>query len=256
MNTELLAKLRKRIEAKNGMAVTDQVWQLAHDYHRSHHQAHSLWGHGPGVVSGLHVSAQPDPNEPRQVWIKPGLAIDPEGNTVALHEEINFFVGADKVGPLYFVLKGRTDFPQARGNDVGKAPRYVEENYSINVADELTDDVIELARVNLSKRDSMITDAKNPHRPGIDEIDLRFRRMAGVTTKPAVSVAICHLGEPSNETLPLYGDAVVHLGRAFSQALGYPVFIDEMTSLQDAMHRYSLLVFVEHNEARLSEDEI
>ena len=72
----------KRISARDGMAVTAQVWREAHKYHRLQTQFHALVSHGPGIVLGLEVIASEPPDS--AVYILPGIAVDSEGQTIVL----------------------------------------------------------------------------------------------------------------------------------------------------------------------------
>ncbi len=71
---------RKRIRAVDGMAVTAEVWEEAHEYHRNVGQLHAVLQHGAGIVTGFDVIAsEPADNS---VYIMPGLAIDAIGNPI------------------------------------------------------------------------------------------------------------------------------------------------------------------------------
>ena len=43
----------RRIKAMDGMAVTADVWEEAHQYHYQHQTLHARYGHGAGVLGGL-----------------------------------------------------------------------------------------------------------------------------------------------------------------------------------------------------------
>ena len=74
-NREVLGLFpRKRIRAVDGMAVTADVWEEAHDYHRQINRLHTLLYHGAGIVTGLDVIAS-DPAD-SSVYVLPGLAMD------------------------------------------------------------------------------------------------------------------------------------------------------------------------------------
>ena len=74
----------RRIKAVDGMAVTADVWEEAHDYHRRQAEMHARFGHGAGILTGLEVVAS-DPAD-TAVYIRPGVAIDHEGRTIVVAE--------------------------------------------------------------------------------------------------------------------------------------------------------------------------
>ena len=45
----------KRIKPIDGMAVTAETWEEAHEYHRQYERFHTLLHHGWGIVTGLEV---------------------------------------------------------------------------------------------------------------------------------------------------------------------------------------------------------
>ncbi|MEE8392266.1 MAG: hypothetical protein V3S14_15930, partial [Anaerolineae bacterium] len=47
----------KRIKPVDGMAVTAQVWEEAHNYHQQQQRFHTMFYHGAGIVTGLEVIA-------------------------------------------------------------------------------------------------------------------------------------------------------------------------------------------------------
>ena len=64
----------KRIKPSDGLAITAEVWEEAHEYHRHNHRYHTMLGHGPGILSGLEVIASDPPDT--SIYISPGVAID------------------------------------------------------------------------------------------------------------------------------------------------------------------------------------
>ena len=46
-----------RIKAVDGMAITADIWDQAHDYTRQLLRQHQRWQHGAGLVAGILVTA-------------------------------------------------------------------------------------------------------------------------------------------------------------------------------------------------------
>ncbi|MEL7227444.1 MAG: hypothetical protein AAGL17_22085, partial [Cyanobacteria bacterium J06576_12] len=81
----------QRLQVDDGMLITADHWQLAHQYHRQRQTIHYESLHKGGIVSGLGVSVGPIPEEasnryrqPRWLTIQPGLAIDNQGNPIVV----------------------------------------------------------------------------------------------------------------------------------------------------------------------------
>src|SRR5215217_7485196 len=90
----------KRIRAIDGMAVTADVWEEAHDYHRQLNRLHTVLHHGPGIVTGLEVIAsEPADNS---VYLLPGLAVDSIGQTILVPEPRAYSLG-NAEGLLYLI---------------------------------------------------------------------------------------------------------------------------------------------------------
>ena len=84
-NNNLLKEFpNKRIKPVDGMAVTADVWEEEHRYHRQLLRYHNLYNHGSGIVTGLQVIAS-DPAD-TSVYILPGVAVDSVGNTIVISE--------------------------------------------------------------------------------------------------------------------------------------------------------------------------
>ena len=59
---ELLQKYpTRRIKPVNGMAVTAEVWEEAHEYHRQSQGLQTVFSRGAGILAGLEVIAGDPP---------------------------------------------------------------------------------------------------------------------------------------------------------------------------------------------------
>jgi hypothetical protein len=238
-------KLIRRIKAKNGMVVNAEVWQEAHDFHRLHLQAHSLYAHGAGILTGLEVKADEDPTS-RRVWIKPGIGVDPQGVVVVLDEQVSYTIKSDQEGMVYLLLDGQEgQLPISNDEASRKAPDYVQDGYLFNSVLELPDNAVELARFRLVGRGAEIRDAQNPDVPVQSEIDLRFRRAVGLQPPAPVGVGIIYLGETNEDSLPPYEHKAGHLARALSHLVGFNVWIDDGIAVEDELSPYTMLYLIE-----------
>ena len=70
----------KRVNPFQGLVIDTDTWRDAHNYHRDQQRLHTLVFHSAGIVEGLEVTANNPPD--LSVDIHPGIAIDPEGNTI------------------------------------------------------------------------------------------------------------------------------------------------------------------------------
>jgi hypothetical protein len=81
---ELIRFQLKRVNPFQGLVIDADAWQDAHNYHRNHQRLHLLAFHGTGIVAGLEVVSHNPPDS--SVVIQPGLAVDPEGNTIIVSQ--------------------------------------------------------------------------------------------------------------------------------------------------------------------------
>lgn len=180
----------KRINFFRGFMTTEHDWNDAERYHVDKHRLHNRMFHGPGVVltatGGLRVSAR-GRNE-LAVEIQPGYAIDGTGSDIWRPEpEIKVLNPTDFKLPqtVYLVLRyleEPTDYVAYKENPEFKGHKRISEKSRIEwtaVEPDLNRE-IELARVALTSDVKKLSDAKNPHDPRENELDLRFVPIAGV----------------------------------------------------------------------------
>lgn len=229
MNREELLKKYpvNRLKPIDGMAVTAEVWDESHEYHRQLHGFHALFGHGPGIVSGLEVIASDPPDT--SVYILPGMAVDSAGQTIVLPQPVTYDVGRDMDGVLYLLLNYGESRPRSKkgGEAEAGAPLYVQTEFSITASTTLPGTPwVELARINRSNRNAAFGNAKNPALPGIDEIDLRSRREVGAL--PEVSIGVVYLGQVSHTK---HGRGASYLAQALTRAKIYQAAVEDNVPL-------------------------
>ncbi|GAB4445712.1 MAG: DUF4159 domain-containing protein [Anaerolineae bacterium] len=230
MNREELLKKypTQRIKPADGMAVTADVWEEAHTFHRRRLEFHSLFSHGPGIVTGLEVIAS-DPAD-TSVYILPGIAIDPAGQTIVLPQPVTYDVGRDMQGLLYVLLNyGESRARARRGGDAQAGdPLYVESEFSITATTTLPNSPwVELARVNRSSRDASFTNALNPAAAGLNEIDLRFRREVGAPKE--ISIGVVYMGSAAEQRR--HGLGASNLAQALNRLGNYHVSVEDNVPL-------------------------
>ncbi len=151
------------------------MWRKAHDLHEKHRLLHEFSTHRPGIVYGLEVLAKDE----RKIVVAPGVAIDPEGRAITLHEPVTFSL--EEKGQFYVILSYKQPFIADSAMTVGSGEKYYEylEGREVRVAKELpATPCVELARLYHTGAEKPIRNANNPFDPAGDEIDLLHRSQA------------------------------------------------------------------------------
>jgi hypothetical protein len=252
MSTEDLLQTfpAKMIKPVDGMAVTAEVWEEAHEYHRQRLRFHDLLQHGSGIVTGLEVIASDPPDT--SVYILPGVAVDPTGQTIVLPQPVAYEIGREMEGLLYLLLSYGESPPRAEGSRQGDGPMYVHAEFSISARKTLpATPWVELARVRRSSREDFFLDAQNPAQPGPNEIDLRFRREVGAARE--VSVAVCYLGETTDKK---HGRGASYLAHALNRLGHYRVSVDGDASLAPGIEANTLIYLIGRGNFELSQGQL
>ena len=239
----------KRIKAADGLAVTAQVWEEAHEYHRQWLRAHDLHAHGPRIVTGLEVIAS-DPAD-SSVYVLPGIALDPLGQTIVVTAPVAYDVGQAH-GLLYLLLTYEESQPTA-GGDQEDGPLYIYGQFGIQATPTLPDvPFVELARVRRQSRESPLLNARNGAHPGPDEIDLRFRREAQTDRQETISLAVSYTGGSTDDK---HGRGADYLAQALRRS-GQQVCVDDRVPLASGLEGYTLVYLVGQDAFQLSRDEM
>lgn len=250
----------RRVRAEDGLAVTAQVWQEAHDYHSQQQRLHALFGHGAGIVTGLEVIAS-DPSD-RSVYILPGVAIDPAGRAIVLPEPVIYDFGDEIEGFLHLLLVYREGQPRYDREHLaeqpaarGAYPAYVRDEFVIVAPATLPEvPAVELARLTRSERRMSIRDAVDPARPAADEIDLRFRQELDVAARTPVTMAVCYLGQVNDGA---HGRGAYCMARAPElRYMGYQVVVDDDRALDPGVLAYTIVYLVGSGPFELSRSQI
>jgi hypothetical protein len=241
----------KRIKPVDGMAVTAEIWEEAHEHHRQNQRFHAVFYHGTGIVTGLDVIASDPPDT--SVYILPGVAVDPAGRTTVLPQPVSYDIGDEMEGLLYLLLsygesRPRTD--RRRGQEEGTM--YIHTEFSVSARTALPNTPwVELARIERHSRQDPFLDAENPAEPGPNEIDLRFRREIGAPRE--ISVAVCYLGEISDKK---HGRGAGYLAHALNHQGRYYVTVQDNVPLAPGVEANALIYLVGQGEFELSSGQI
>ncbi len=241
----------RRLSAFDGMAVTADVWQEAHDYHLFHHRLHALANHGVGIVTGMEVIASDPPSQ--TVYILPGVAIDPSGNTLVVAEPTPYDLGTYQAGTLHILISYDESRPQPLNGRHGDSPYYVYTGYNIETVIDAPDSpLVELARIYRMDLSQPVTNAVD-NRSGQNQIDLRFRpRVATFNTHNAL-IGVHALNRMSTAH---HTSGVTNLANSLSQSPSLRVWVDDEVTLSGDLSRYTILTLVAKAAFQLEVEEI
>jgi hypothetical protein len=181
-----------RLNHFHGLRLESEDFQTGERYHVEKRKLHNRSLHGYGLVphwrGELKVVGRRRGD--MSVDVNAGYAIDGEGNDVILWDPKIVSIDPGKQLPqlpatCYVVLKYVEDpveFVVNKANPKFKGHRRIYETCRIDVDSKAPDprDGVELARILITAETIEITDARDPANPGPGEIDLRFRRVAGM----------------------------------------------------------------------------
>ena len=181
----------KRVNPFMGLMIDAQTWGDSHDYHRLSSQAHALAMHGWGIVVGLEIDSADPPD--RSVWVRPGVAVDPEGRLILVAQPFRYQITTQDAGLVYLVLVFREipTQPAISVEDGTEKPSRMLEAYAIYERDRLPDQAhVELARIELTDNKTPLRDAADSTAPKPNEIDTRYREIAAIRPGPRATVGV------------------------------------------------------------------
>jgi hypothetical protein len=242
----------KRIKPYDGMSVTADVWNQSHDYHLRFNQAHNLFFHGSGILIGLEVVASDPPD--RMVFILPGVAVDSNGKVIVLSEPVAYDLGDEVEGPLYLTIIHRESSQGVKKKSEGSNLSFIQDEFLITARQSLPEaPMVELARFTRENRKSPINDATVTKTPGLNEIDLRYRRRILMQSEQLLTAAVIYLGDPKN---PLHGKGLMRVSEEFRRNNQINLVIDDHTQLDRGILGYSFLYLVGKGKFQLTKTQI
>ncbi|MBL4846156.1 MAG: hypothetical protein JKY65_11565 [Planctomycetes bacterium] len=181
-----------RLNHFHGLRLESEDFQTGERYHVEKRKLHNRSLHGHGLVphwrGELKVIGRRRGD--MSIDVNAGYAVDGEGNDVILWDPKIVSIDPAKQLPqlpatCYIVLKYVEDpveFVVNKANPKFKGHRRIYETCRIDVDSKAPDprDGVELARILITADTIEITDARDPANPGPGEVNLRFRRVAGM----------------------------------------------------------------------------
>ena len=265
-----LAKFQmKRVNPFQGLVIDADTWQDAHNYHRNQHRLHLLAFHNTGIVQGLEVVSNAPPD--LSVTIQPGLAIDPEGNTIIVAQAQHYRIQTRQKKPIYLIIQFR-EIPTEpyQPPDGGQATRILE-GYRIQERDKLPNEPhLELARIDFDPAEEVIKNARNSSRPDKNEINLGNRNEAKIPAQALPIIpekafpVVQQKSQLNKETIILaqkvIGDAdrnmhidgLKNLLGEVNQHDGFIVDIAENISLDKYIDKYTMIYMVGNSGFQLT----
>lgn len=223
---------KKQVKPFDGMSITAEVWDQAHEEHRQMMRAHNLVAHGGGIITGLEVVANDPPDQ--YVFISPGVAVDPVGNIIVVPEPVAYDFESTAPGPLYLLLgKGEREV-----GGVGNEARYSQDEFVIAARTTLPKrPSVELARISLSAAGKPINNAGDPLHPGPDALDLRYRSSVGPAPLQNVNVLVTGLEKDESDVLKGWDQ----LARFSQMVSKYHIIVDGEPQLPQDLGLYDLI---------------
>lgn len=252
---DLLKRPAKRLMPHRGMAIDDQTWTAAHDYHRHQQLSHSLWVHGPGIVGGFEVTATGLENN--SIVVHPGMAVDENGTGIVVHEPQLIPITSYRSETIYIIVQAR-EIEESDSNHatpgLGREPTYILEVYRGLATNLLPKEpFLELARIQLSGSGHPVTAAADRRTPGQDEIDLRFRRCvtSGALGNARVGIAAI---ESDHDGHPIHTKGLMDLLAGVKGSTNYGVDFLGYIDLTDIPEHLTLLMIVGSSRFDVSEE--
>jgi hypothetical protein len=187
----------QRQQVKNGLLLTAERWQRAHDYQRRRQNLHYQSVNQPGIVCGLGVRVIPAPEavnaqyrDNRWVQIQPGIAIDLEGNLIIVPHQVNFRIATElkESEPVTVYLVAQYRDPDQLEDTPDR--EVVQETFRIDERSCLPGrSDVELCRVLLREQKQLLCTSADAFFPGYGDLDLRYRRQAQARPQGLVQIA-------------------------------------------------------------------
>jgi len=239
---------RKRINPFKGLVIDVPTWADAHNYHRDQQRLHAMSMHQHGIVTGLEVVAWNPPDS--SVVIYPGIAVDHEGNNIVVSEPQRFYIKTEESGTAYITLKFR-EIPQEMTQSLDgekTEPLYIMEAYLIEEQRQPpAGPTTELARITIKGQDVAIKDAADPFNPVPNEIDTRYRPLAGPWRRGQITLALVDLPGWMH-----HQEGVLNLAKVINHSTDYRADFKGSVGLGEEIRDCSLLCMCGSDEFTLA----
>lgn len=187
----------QRLQVQDGLLMNAERWKQAHDYHRQRQNVHYQALNLPGIVCDLGVTLISPPSEieakyrdKRWVQVQPGIAIDLFGNIIVVPEPINFRISSENLSPdpiIVYLVVSYVDPEKLRRKELSEM---VQETFRIDEKTSPPGDLeVELCRILLQPGAKEIESPKDVFFPGLNSLDLRYRKQARSRPQNYVRIA-------------------------------------------------------------------
>jgi hypothetical protein len=254
MSNENLLKLfpNKRVKPYDGMSVTADVWQQAHEYHKQYNQAHNLFFHGSGILIGMEVVASDPPDS--MVFILPGVAVDPNGKVIVLADPVAYDLGDEIDGPLYLTIIQRESSTSLKKNNDGSGLAFIQDEFLITARQSVPEKtMVELARFTRKDRKSVIKVAESAQGPKINEIDLRFRRQIAMQIEQLLTAGVVYLGTKTDH---VQGAGLIRLAQSVRRTDNINLVVNDNLELDPGILSNSFLYLVGKGKFQLTKAQV
>lgn len=187
----------ERIRAYDGLVLNAQNWSKAHEYHRQRQNIYYQSLYQPGIVYGLGVTIIEAPKQVSAkyralpwVKVKPGIAIDWEGNPIVVPSSVNFPLNPPQnltKNPLtvYLLINHRDpeNLNQKNPSDTIQETFRLDQKTSFPAAGD-----VELCRIQWQPGNDRIEIPQNVLLPEINQLDLRYRLQAKARPEATLSI--------------------------------------------------------------------
>ena len=189
-----------RLQVTDGLEITVERWNLAHQYHRQRQNIYYQSLHQPGIVYGLGVclidapeGIAPQYRDRRWVQIQPGLGIDCHGNVIIVSQPLEFQIvsqARNNIPLTIYLVISYVDPEQLRhGNNTE-----VVETFRVDEKNQPpTPEEIELCRILLQPGETVLQAPRNVFFPSPNCLDLRYRPQIGTAPQSLVKIAMVDL---------------------------------------------------------------
>lgn len=240
---------QQRIKAYDGMPVTADTWEKAHSYHRSALQSHHLFFHGEGILMGLEVVAS-DPAD-HIIYVLPGVAVDGAGQLIVLAEPVAYDLGNEVEGPLFLVISHRESTTAVEKSLKQGLPQSINDEFLLIARAQVPEgEWVELARFQRESRSAPIRDAASPQKPGLNEIDLRYRRRTLAAKEKQVTAATAYLGKVKEKA---YGAGLARLCSELRAGYQVNLVVDDDLPVDPGLLGYDAIFLVAQGAFKLQE---
>jgi hypothetical protein len=254
----------ERLQVSDGLLITANHWQRAHDYHRQRQKLHYQSLYHAGIIQGLGVCAIAPPSEMpaeyrdgRWIQIQPGMAMDIAGNPIIVPEAMDFRIAS--VAPpsgsvVVYILLRYVDPDSLQVVSGSRTPsEFVQETFRIDETITTPSQIdIVLCQVHLTAGEVTLQPAPNVFSPKLNQLDLRDRK--GVQPRSQITVRVGISRDSSQTGVSPWNQLLRSLSTLYPTMAGTVQTLSGNLS-QDDLSPYDLLHFTQREFVSLGPTE-